>query len=111
MAPYGPWRAAFTPPRQVEIGTNGHKRVEMGQTRRVVSRRSSAAVPGGAPVGTAMAWAETYAAAILEAKHLWLKACSDGSSPARVQRLYEAYRELVIRQAAIVVQGSSAHAS
>lgn len=42
---------------------------------------------------------------ITDAKRQWQMACADGSSAARVQRLYEAYRDLVIRQAAAVVQG------
>ena len=57
------------------------------------------------------ALAGPYGGAIADAKSRWLQACSDGSTSARVQRLYEAYRDLVISQAAAVVHGPAAHAS
>lgn len=67
--------------------------------------------PPPAAVAGMVGAGEVSAVAIAEAKRLWWKACSDGSSAARVQRLYEAYRDLVIRQAAAAVRGPSAHAS
>lgn len=51
---------------------------------------------------------EAHLAAIAEAKRQWLVACEDGSSPADVQRLYEAYRRLVIAQVAAVATDESA---
>ncbi len=69
------------------------------------STRPPAAVAGVVGAGA------VSSVAIAEAKRRWLKACSDGSPAARVQRLYEAYRDLVIREAAAAVQGPSAHAS
>ena len=57
------------------------------------------------------ALAGPYGDAIADAKSRWLQACSDGSSAARVQRLYDAYRDLVITQAAAVVHGPAAQAS
>lgn len=56
-------------------------------------------------------WGELSSVAIAEAKRQWLEACVDGSSPERVERLYETYRDMVIRQAALAVQGSSVGAS
>lgn len=56
-------------------------------------------------------WGQPSSAAIADAKREWLEACVDGSSPDRVERLYGVYRDLVIRQAALAVQGSAVHAS
>ncbi len=41
--------------------------------------------------------------AIAEAKDVWLRACAEGASSARVLQLYEHYRDLVITRAAAVV--------
>ncbi len=72
------------------------------------SARRSPVRPGAGPARPA--W-DLTSVAIAEAKREWLAACVDGSSPARVERLYEEYRDLVIRQAALAVQGSAIHAS
>lgn len=42
--------------------------------------------------------------AIAAAKRRWHQACEDGSSPARVHRLYEHYRELVIARVESIVR-------
>jgi hypothetical protein len=59
----------------------------------------------------ASGWGELSSAAIAEAKLEWLASCVDGSPSSRVERLYEEYRDLVIGQAALAVQGSTANAS
>jgi hypothetical protein len=73
-------------------------------TRTVRTTAPSTARAAVAPI------AGLYEAAITDAKNQWLTASLDGSPSARVQRLYEAYRDLVIRQAA-AVQGRAASAS
>lgn len=72
------------------------------------TRRSAARRPAryAGPV-----WGELPSAAIADARCQWLEACVDGSSPDRVERLYGLYRDLVIRQAALAVQGSAVNAS
>jgi hypothetical protein len=74
------------------------------------ARSTDEPAPGWAGLGSG-ALAGPYGAAIADAKGRWLQACSDGSSAARVQRLYDAYRDLVITQAAVVVHGQAAQAS
>jgi hypothetical protein len=45
---------------------------------------------------------DAQASVIADAKKRWLAACTDGSTPARVQALYDTYRRLVIAQVATV---------
>lgn len=72
------------------------------------ARRSAARRPAlyAAPV-----WEQLPSAAIADAKREWLEACVDGSSSDRVERLYGVYRDMVIRQAALAMQGSAVNAS
>jgi len=52
---------------------------------------------------------DVQADAIATAKRRWHQACEDGSSPARVHRLYEHYRELVIARIESIVRDRPAH--
>lgn len=75
---------------------------------------TAAAAPvaaASAAVASVAAPVDAHSDAIAAAKLCWLQACSDGSSPAQVQALYEAYRDLVIAQVAAAVQGRAASAS
>ena len=74
--------------------------------------RSARRSPVRRPVSyVAPVWGQAPSAAIADAKREWLEACVDGSSPDRVEWLYGVYRDLVIRQAALAVQGSAVNAS
>jgi hypothetical protein len=86
--------------------TSGRSSAVQGVVRS--ARRSAVPCPTRytAPVGD-----QPASAAIADAKREWLEACVDGSSPDRVERLYGVYRDLVIRQAALAVQGSAVNAS
>lgn len=74
---------------------------------------ATAALPAPASIGAfaAPGAVTVHRDAIAEAKHEWQQACAEGASSARVLRLYEHYRDLVIARVAAAVAERPANRS